>query len=1030
MPCAAENYACNMTYTRGAMRTFEVRLLGPPQAMSPSGVVSFLSDKRYQLLAYLAYKHDWVNRDELAYLFWSETHDGAARHNLRQLLKRLKIVSQPEGLEIERERLRWQTSTDLEHFAQALVEQNLTEALIIYEGPFLQRLESGEPNEFNAWLEGERAWLHTRWRETVLTYAQVVTPRDASVWLKKLLEQDPLDEEAVQAYMRVSVSAGQSKQATNAYKIFASELEHDLGLAPSSSTLQLAKRIEAGTVDHQTMVATLSQLSSPAKPNLPSPTSALIGRELELSEMAHLLAQTDCRLLTLTGAGGVGKTRLALHAAYDMAQTYADGVYFVALEALTNSAAIPVHIAEVLGVKLQPEPEPLEQITNYLHHKSILLLLDNFEHLIDGATLVSQLVQNCSKLKVIVTSRERLNLEQEHLLPISGLTLPEPSNVLNDALNTDSARLFIERAKRVYPEFNVTEKDLSYLVDICHRLEGVPLALELAAVWIRVMPLSELARELAGNLDILESQSRNRVGRHRSIRAAFDYSWKLLSEKEKQTLRKLSVFRGGFSREAASLVTQTPIALLAALVDKSLLRVLPHGRYDRHPLLYQYTQEKLAEYPEEAAEVKTNHAKYFLSLAERAEPQLQGPEQHWWFGQLVEELDNLRLALDFLQVSNSVLALRLAAALGYFWEIRGHYFEGYHYLDELLRMTKDTGYIGTKAMLKAGNLAWKQGNHERAYELFEQSLVLAKSQADKTLCVEALIALGRVAELNHGDYQGARLHFEAALKLARALGDKILIANALRQLGAMCVQHAQYQQARHYYEESMELSRLAGDALNRGKSMVNLATVLTYLGFYIEAHRINEESLVLLRSLGDRHGEAITLLNLGMDADSNGDRLETLEKYQQSLLIFKELGDNRMVSHLLNNLGGTYQKYAEPLQAKVLLEESLSIQRQIGDVSLISHAMFLLGLVHSDLGDTKAAYQCYQDCIALCRKNSENWALMRALVALANWYIEHRDYTSAMEANKEALELAQIAGDKNTVKKALVVQTRLETMTK
>jgi predicted ATPase/uncharacterized protein HemY len=958
------------------------------------------------LLTYLSLEGSQQRR-HVAELFWQ---GGNHMKSLSMTLTRLRQGA-GDVVEADEKRTWTRLQSDAKELLESLDQSHWQQASDLYTGAFLEGVVLDDwSSELEDWVYTTREYLAERVQYALLNLAEEAAKKQ---------DFDNARDLAERAYKLPGLAGTEVTSLKRLYPLLCAGCSL---LAPEvrKNIEEYGLKLELTTEKAR---ATFEQVL--ATPNtLPVRGTSFIGRDEELTELATLLNKPKVALLTLLGHAGVGKTRLALQLAHEQQKLggFKDGVYFVPLDALGDASLLTSSLLSHFGLTQQGKAEPLDQLTNFIASKNILLVLDNFEHLLDGSSLLSTLLNTCQNLKILVTSRERLHLEEEHLFPLEGLAFPTVDVSFEEARTFDAVTLFRERAQQLQPQFELQEQ-LDAILRICKLVEGLPLGLELAASWVRLMSCTEIADEIQRNLEFLTTTTRNVPERHRSLKAAFEYSWKLLTPKEQEVLRKLSVFVGGFRREAASTFTGATIPLLASLVDKSLLRVLPNGRYDRHPLLYQFTQEKLAEQPSEQFKNREHHACYYVAFAEHADTHLQGNEQVTWFGRLDEELDNLREALGYLETKDDLsTALRLATALGYFWNTRGYYAEGCSHLTTLLSKTSGTTFTRAKASLRAGDLLWKQGNHVSAQTLYEQSLATAKTLGERSLQAKALTGLGIIAELNRSDFEGARSHYQSALELAGESGDKACLADALCQLGALSSEEGNYHYAQTCYETSANLYDELGNQQGRAKLLTNLATVLTYLGEFYKAHALNVESLELLRSVGDRHGMGIALLNLGVDASETQ---EKIKYYQESLQLFRDLGDKRMVSHLLNNLGGNFQKLAELDKAQTLLEESLAIQQQVGDVALIAHALYILGQILRDKGAFQQAHQTYNTCIDLCRKNDDNWTLMRVLEVFAKLHLHEQDYQSAKVALEEALLLAQKAGDKKTLEKILETQARL-----
>ena len=795
--------------------------------------VNFYQTKPLLLLAYLALEGPKVRR-QLWKLFWPEATNPA--NSLRVTVHKLKVL--PECVQIVGERVAVQLQTDAQELLKAL-EVGDPSALTLYQGPFLEGVELSETStELEEWVYGTREFLAQRVRGALLQRAEA---------------------EASQG--RVGVAAGYAEQAyslAGAPELEPEEIErlYALLLGGGSPHATLLRR-EAGEVGIVlTLVTnarpTLAQTAATTAHNLPRRNTAFIGRDLELLEVAGLLAQTETRLVTLTGPGGIGKTRLALQAAWEelTRNSFDGGVYLVPLENMTSADLILVGVANALGVK-QGQAELLAAVVEKIDSRTTLIILDNFEHLLEGAEAVSQLLARCPNLKIMVTSRERLNLEEEWTLPISGLSVPK---TLPDEKTPrgDAVQLFVQRAKRAFLEFVLTAQNAPYVLQICHLVGGSPLGLELAAAWVRVLSPEEIAQEIAKDLDFLTTTSRNRTERHKSVRAAFEHSWRLLAPSEQTVLGGLSVFRGGFRRDAASEVVGATIPVLASLIDKSLLRASPGGRYDRHPLIYRFAEEKLGE--REQAQLGRAHANYFLELAEVLNAKLQATRDFSELGVLEQEHENLRAALRWSLAQDGILALRLGGALGLFWETRGYLSEGRRWLKAARARQPDApASVRAQALTVLGRLTQLQGEVFAARGPLEEALALWRLTDDTAGTAEALNRLG-TAVIAEADYTRAETYFQEALALHQTRGNTRGVATLLNNLGELARYQNDFGEARKYYEASLALQPEEISIRHRAIVLGNLGSVLWRTGDNSLAEMVFTESLTLKYEVRDEIG--------------------------------------------------------------------------------------------------------------------------------------------------------------------------------
>ena len=543
--------------------------------------------------------------------------------------------------------------------------------------------------------------------------------------------------------------------------------------------------------------------------NLPSRSTSFVGRRQEIGDIAALLADANCRLLTIVGQGGMGKTRLAVQVADDLAYSFADDVVFVALAPIGSSNLLPFAIADALQISFSGQDKPPIQITHYLQSKQILLVMDNFEHLSDAANFLVEMLHAAPLMKLLVTSRERLNLQEEWVFTLDGLSYPTPA--ASDPLEHYGAvQLFLQRARQIQPRFSLKE-NAAAVGAICQQVEGMPLGLELAASWLRVMPCEQIANRMASNLDFLTSPLRNVPERHRSLRNVFEHSWKLLSADEQAVLMRLSVFRGGFDLEAAVDVAGASLPLLAALVDKSLVRVDAKGRYDLHELLRQYAGGELLQTGASDA-AKQAHIAYFIQFAEQMEAHLFSREQIVWFDKVETEMDNFRTALA--RSAETEAGLRLVAALGWFFTERTYWNEGLMWFEKSLAAnTEAPAALRAKALHLVGGIVGHMADIPKLVTYCHQSIAVAESIHDTWSVAWALSHLGLYIRT---DVEYSIRQLEESVRLFRHLGDQMGLAHTLGRLTWKVMDKKDVDYARRLTEESAHLVNQAGDDISGG----------------------------------------------------------------------------------------------------------------------------------------------------------------------------------------------------------------------
>ena len=696
--------------------------------------------------------------------------------------------------------------------------------------------------------------------------------------------------------------------------------------------------------------------------NLPVQLTSFIGREEEMKKVKSILAKS--RLLTIIGSGGSGKTRLAMQTGADMIDDFQNGVFITELASLSENSLIVQTLMDSIGIKEEQGITPKEKLSGFLKNHETLLIFDNCEHLIsECANIAEFLLINCPKLKIIATSRESLNCSGEHTYRVPSLELPESSDYDNPGIliQYEAVRLFTERALSVNSNFRINNKNASSIAEICSRLDGIPLAIELAAARSNILTADKINERLDDRFKLLSGGKRTALPRQKTLRALIDWSYDLLSDNEKILWQRVTTFTGGWTLEAAEeIVSDINIPedeifdLLGQLVNKSIIIFnSDKNRYSILETIRQYGNEKLKDSNLEE-EFKNKHLQYFTELSVSADIKLMESEIQLWIEKLDSEHGNFQSAIAWaISEGKYEEGSKLAGNLGNFWEIRGHNSIGIKLLESLMEKSKGVSRSATaKVLLSVGILYRNLGRFEKSKISLYESLKLYREIGNNQGIVSSLNNLG-IVEADRGDYKRSLEHHEEGLKIAREFGNKSGIADSLTNIGTISYHQGKYDPAQRYYEESLKLNREIGFKPGIAMCLNNLGGLASVKDNYEEAKKLFGESLSLSRQIGDKTGIGMCLNNLARFASEQGNYEQAQKLYEESLSIWRELGDKLGIVMTINNLGILEIENVNFENARNLFKESLILSIEIGDK---------IGLIKTLIGMSAITDKNYQIC--------------------------------------------------------------------
>ncbi len=894
----------------------KLRLLGPLQIEQENNLKAprFRSQRTQALLGYLVARQRPVSRDSLAALFWPDETTVNARANLRRELHNLNRVL-PNCWQIDQTIVRFisssETLVDIYEVNRLQTAAAFAMAMSWLGGEFLEGITLPHNPEFDVWLDGERERWRQQTEHILLQAADAFWAADEAILaqqtLVSLLQRFPWHEEAHRRLMLLLARQGRYTAAIRQFERCCEALLVELATVPTPATETLYQRIKVAAEQHL--------------PPLPPVSAPFIGRQEELIALRQRLLNPACRLVTITGLGGMGKSRLALETARTYAQAessiFLHGAVFVSLVGISPNDLANA-IATAVNIHLHGKQPAEIQLLEQLQEREMLLLLDNYEHFLPDTILIEKILAKAPDITFLITSRTPLRLQEEWIFPIEGLPYP-PNNLENRHVSTFAAvQLFINTAERTRPPFRLAQYQQS-VVDICRLVEGLPLAILLAASQLEKVEPAEILSRIQHNFDSLQSPYRNLPLRQQNLRAVFEAAWSQLSKQEQSVFAVLSVFQSSFSSSAAQTVTGASPALLKKLADYALITLLDSAkhRFVCHELLRQFAEEQL-EILGERQNARAAHLAYFIHFAEEFESQLNTANQLNWLQRLESDHANFTSAIEWaLAIDQPESAGRLAGALSRFWEIRGHLQEGERSLNKILAAGSEisTGVMA-KILKASGVLAFERGHYARARSQFAASLMAWRTSGDLEQTAELLNRLGHATQ-QEGDLNKAAALYQESQMLYQKLNHQRGVALALNRLGHVMQLRGDHARASALIENSLELRRQLNDRRGMASSLNALAEMARLHNRYEEAEHYYRECLEICQKLGDKRCVAGISHNLGHTMLRQGDSQNALKLFREALAQYQELRNNEGTALCLAGLAGVAARHEPDFAAQL-----------------------------------------------------------------------------------------------------------------